>query len=121
MKKTVILLLAVLLPACASPKVDQAAMNFDHKKFETDLLECRGGNLLEATARTIGVGVLGSLFGLLNGATFGAIAGHGVEGAIVVGAVGGALGLVAGFEEVRKKHDGEIAGCLGERGYTLTG
>ena len=59
MKRTVIFLLAVLLPACTSPKVDQAAMNFDQKEFETDLLECRGGNLLEATARTIGIGVLG--------------------------------------------------------------
>ena len=120
MKQIVILLVAVLLSACASPRVDQAALNFDREKYEADLFRCRGGNLIKATASTIGFGVVGSVFGALNGASFGAIARYGAEAALVVGAIGGIVGLVAGFEEQRKKHDDEIAGCLNEKGYTLT-
>ena len=118
MKNFIIILLIVLLSACASPGVDRTAMNFDREKYETDLLECRGRNVLKATATTVVLGTVGSLIGAFYGVSLLVTE---VEGIIAFAALGGVVGLVAGFETERKKHDDEIAGCLDGRGYTLTG
>ena len=93
-------------------------MNFDRDKYETDLFECRGGNFLKATATTVVLGTVGSLIGAFYGASLWVT---GVEGILAFAALGGVVGLAAGFETERKKHDEEIAGCLNGRGYTLTG
>ena len=118
MKNFIIISLTALLAACASPEVDRAAVNFDGDKYETDLFECRGGNFLKATTTTVVFGTVGSLIGAFYGASLWVT---GVEGIIAFAALGGVVGLAAGFETKRKKHDNEIAGCLNGRGYTLTG
>ena len=118
MKNFIIISLTALLAACASPEVDRAAMNFDREKYETDLFECRGGNFLKATTTTVVLGTVGSLIGAFYGASLGVIKG---EGVIAFAALGGVVGLAAGFETERKKHDEEIAVCLDGRGYTLKG
>ena len=118
MKKFIIISLTALLTACASPEVDRAAMNFDREKYETDLFECRGRNFLKATTTTVILGTVGSLIGAFYGASLWVT---GVEGVIAFAALGGVVGLAAGFETERKKHDDEIAVCLNRRGYTLKG
>ena len=118
MKNFIIISLTALLAACASPEVDRTAMNFDRDKYETDLFECRGGNFLKATATTVVLGTVGSLIGAFYGAS---LLVTGVEGIIAFASLGGVIGLAAGFETERKKHDDEIAGCLDGRGYTLKG
>jgi len=118
LKNFIIISLTALLAACASPEVDRTAMNFDGDKYETDLFECRGGNFLKATTTTVVLGTVGSLIGAFYGASLGVITG---EGVIAFAALGGVVGLAAGFETERKKHDEEIAVCLNGRGYTLKG
>ena len=118
MKNFIIISLTALLAACASPEVDRTAMNFDREKYETDLFECRGGNFLKATTTTVVLGTVGSLIGAFYGASLGVFTG---EGVIAFAALGGVVGLAAGFETERKKHDEEIAVCLDGRGYTLKG
>jgi len=118
LKKFIIISLTALLAACASPGMDRTAMNFDREKYETDLLECRGRNVLKATATTVVLGTVGSLIGAFYGASLGVFTG---EGVLAFAALGGVVGLAAGFETERKKHGDEIAGCLNGRGYTLTG
>jgi outer membrane lipoprotein SlyB len=116
MKILTIVICAFVLSACMSPAIDEAAETFDTKAYETDLFECRGGNLVKSTAITFGAGVVGSLTGALHGAVLG-----GTEGSLVGGAIGAAIGLAVGFEDQRRNYDGEIADCLKERGYTLNG
>ena len=118
LKNFIIISLTILLAACASPEVDRMAINFDQAKYETDLFECRGGNFLKATTMTVVLGTVGSLIGAFYGAS---LLVTGVEGVIAFAALGGVVGLAAGFETERKKHDDEIAVCLNGRGYTLTG
>ena len=116
MKTLTIVICAILLSACMSPAVDQAVETFNKKAYETDLFECRSGNLVISSAFTLGAGVVGSLTGALHGAVLG-----GTEGTMVGGAIGGVIGLAAGFEDQRRHYNGEIADCLRERGYTLNG
>ena len=118
LKNFIIISLTALIAACASPEVDRTAMNFDQAKYETDLFECRGRNVLKATTTTVVLGTVGSLIGAFYGAS---LLVTGVEGIIAFASLGGVIGLAAGFETERKKHDDEIAGCLDGRGYTLTG
>ena len=118
MKNFIIISLTALIAACASPEVDRTAMNFDQAKYETDLFECRGRNVLKATTTTVVLGTVGSLIGAFYGASLGVFTG---EGIIAFASLGGVVGLAAGFETERKKHDDEIASCLDGRGYTLTG
>jgi len=118
LKNFIIISLTALLAACASPEVDRTAMNFDGDKYETDLFECRGGNFLKATTTTVVLGTVGSLIGAFYGASLGVFT---VEGVIAFTALGSVVGLAAGFETERKKHDEEIAVCLNGRGYTLKG
>ena len=118
MKNFIIISLTARIAACASPEVDRTAMNFDRDKYETDLFECRSGNFLKATTTTVVLGTVGSLIGAFYGAS---LLVTGVEGIIAFAALGGVVGLAAGFETERKKHGDYIAGCLNGRGYTLTG
>ena len=50
----------------------------------------------------------------------GAITAQGAEGGVVLGAVGGIVGLVAGFDQERNEYNDKIVGCIIGRGYTLT-
>jgi len=88
------ILVAAFLTACAAPSVDRSALNFNESKFTVDLNFCRGGNIAEASLKTIGKGALGSLAGAGVVALHGAAAAGSGE-AIVVGAVVGAVGHLA--------------------------
>lgn len=108
-----------ILTACAGPRVDRTAVDFNETNFTVDLNFCRGGNIAEATLKTIGKGAVGSLAGagivVLHGA---AAAGSGE--AVVVGAiVGAAIGLGIGANDAVEEHNQEISDCLREKGYEV--
>ena len=112
-------LAAAFLTACAAPNVDRSAVNFNESKFSIDLNLCRGGNIAEASLKTIGKGALGSLAGAGIVALHGAAAAGSGE-AIVVGAVVGAVvGLGVGANDAVEEHQQEIADCLREKGYEV--
>jgi hypothetical protein len=121
MKYLVIISFSIFLAACASPKIDQSAAHFDENKYQSDLSDCRGGSLLEASAVNLGNAVKGSLWGAFHGAPAGAMAGDGWEGAAIGAVVGATIGLGAGAKEAIEKHDTELAGCLLGKGYVVTG
>jgi len=54
MKLILIVSLLFILPACVSPLIDESVDGFDENTYHTDLYECRGGSLIEASAVTIG-------------------------------------------------------------------
>ena len=120
MTKTIIIALSLFLAACASPHVEQSAAHFDKTKYHTDLSDCRGGSLLEASAVNLGNAIKGSLWGAFHGAPAGALAGDGWEGAAIGAMVGATLGLGAGAKEAIEKHDTELFGCLRGKGYVVT-
>ena len=62
-RPTLILVAALALTGCAVPNVDHSAINFNESQFSIDLNVCRGGNIAEASLKTIGKGVVGSLAG----------------------------------------------------------
>jgi outer membrane lipoprotein SlyB len=112
-------ILATMLTACAAPNVDQSTPNFNENKFTVDLNFCRGGNIAEATFKTIGKGALGSLAGAGIVALHGAAVANSGE-AIVVGAVVGAVvGLGVGANDAIEEHNQDIADCLREKGYEV--
>jgi hypothetical protein len=79
----------------------------------------RIGNIVEATASTIGVGLVGSAIGAATVATYGAIAANSGE-AIVAGAiVGGVIGIGKGAADAVEEHNGKIADCLRSKGYQI--
>jgi len=115
----VTILVTAFLSACAAPSVDRSALNFNETKFTVDLNFCRGGNIAEASLKTIGKGALGSLAGAGIVALHGAVAAGSGE-AIVVGAVVGAVvGLGVGANDAIEEHQQEIANCLREKGYQV--
>ncbi|MBT3766522.1 MAG: hypothetical protein HOF84_11765 [Rhodospirillales bacterium] len=112
-------MVAAFLTACAAPSVDRSAFNFNETKYSLDLNFCRGGNIAEATAKTVGVGALGSLGGAAIMVMHGAAAANNGE-AIVVGAVVGAVvGLGVGANDAIEDHNQEVANCLREKGYQV--
>ena len=121
MKNFFVVLLPLFIAACALPTVDQTAASFDQTKYTTDLNNCRGGTLVEASTRTIGIAMAGSALGALHGASLGALGGEGWEGAAIGAVVGGTIGIGAGAVEAVDKHEAEIIGCLREKGYSVGG
>lgn len=115
------LALVLLVAACAAPRVDQAAATFDEADYTSDLNLCRGGNFLMASARTIGLTLLGSAYGAVEGAHYGAHEGDTAEGAAIGAVIGGTIGLTAGALQALEHHEAEIAGCLAEKGYVVIG
>jgi outer membrane lipoprotein SlyB len=113
------MLTAAFLTACAAPSVDRSAPDFNESKFTVELNICRGGNIAEASLKTIGKGALGSIAGAgvvaLHGA---ATAGSGE--AIVAGAIVGAvIGLGVGANDAIEEHNQGIAACLRGKGYEV--
>ena len=111
----------IMLSACAVPQVDQSSANFDKTKFTSDLNICRGGNFISASARSIGIAILGSAYGAAYGAHVGVMSGDTAEGAAIGAAVGGTIGLGAGARDALKKHEAEISSCLKDKGYLVAG
>ncbi len=75
------LTLLLTLSACATPQVDQTAATFNETEFTSDLNICRGGTFIEASAKSIGIAMLGSAYGALEGAYYGARDGDTAEAA----------------------------------------
>ena len=123
MKKQIAINLSFLLTlsACAAPQVDQTTSTFNETEFNSDLNICRGGNFIEASAKTIGVTVLGSAYGAVEGAFHGARDARTAENAAIGAAVGGTIGFTAGAFDALKKREAEIAGCLVQKGYLVAG
>ena len=123
MQKQVAIILSLLLTlsACATPQVDQTAATFNETEFTTDLNICRGGNFIEASAKSIGIALLGSASGALYGASAGAIHNDTAEGAAIGAAIGGAMGLTAGAFKALEEQEAEISDCLVEKGYLVAG
>jgi hypothetical protein len=110
---------AAILTACAAPNVDRSALNFDETRFTVDLNFCRGGNIAEASLKTIGKGALGSLAGAGIVALHGAVAAGSGEAIVVGAAVGAVIGLGIGANDAIEEHELEIADCLREKGYQV--
>jgi hypothetical protein len=115
------LFLLLTLAACATPAVDQTAATFNESEFTSDLNICRGGAFITASAKSIGVAILGSAYGALEGASWGAESGDTAEGAVIGAAIGGTIGLTAGALEALEKHEADITGCLVQKGYRVAG
>lgn len=113
--------LTFALAACSAPQIDQSAATFNQSKYTSDLNLCRGGSIVEASARSIGVAMVGSALGAVNGASLGMWNGNGWEGAAIGAAVGGTIGIGVGAFEAIEKHDTEISSCLRDKGYVVTG
>ena len=121
MKNIIIALLSITLAACVSPNVEQSAINFDEKKFSTDLNNCRGGTVFEASATSIGLAAGGAIAGAFHVGPWSAAWGNGWEGAAIGAALGGAIGFGAGAIDSIKKYNTEITTCLSNKGYIMTG
>jgi len=123
MQKQIAISLSLLLTlsACATPQVVQTTATYNEPEFISDLNICRGGNFLTASARSIGIAMLGSAYGAIYGAHIGAHSGDTAEGAAIGAVIGGTIGLTAGAFEALEKHEAEIAGCLVQKGYLVAG
>ena len=108
---------AALLGACANVDVDRSVAGFDEATYASDLSECRGGSAGGFVAEAMGHTLLGSAYGLLHGAYYGALTGDSGEGAVVGTIIGGAVGLGLGGHDAAKAHDEELARCLRDKGY----
>jgi hypothetical protein len=117
--RLIMLMILLLLSACAVPQVDHKAFGFDQETFQTDMSDCRGGTLLESSASSLGNVAVGSLWGAFHGAPAGAMAGDGWEGAAIGAVVGGIIGLGVGASEAIEQREQKIAGCLRRKGYVL--
>lgn len=113
--------IVLALSSCAAPVVDRSGAVFNEETFASDLDNCRGGNVIIATAKAFGVTVLGSAYGLVQGAVYGAKGSDKVEAAAIGAAVGGTIGLTAGALQALDNHEAQIVGCLAENGYWVVG
>ena len=109
----------MLLSACVSPTVDSSAQTFDETKYAVDLDNCRGGTVLDVALHGLGGAVIGSAYGLLQGASTGAITGRTPEGAIVGVIVFGVAGAAVGAYEPIQEQKQSVARCLSGKGYVL--
>jgi len=85
MQKQVAIILSLLLTlsACATPQVDPTTATYNQTAFTTDLNVCRGGNFIEASAKSIGIAMLGSAYGTLSGIHAGAVHDDTLKGAAI--------------------------------------
>jgi outer membrane lipoprotein SlyB len=113
------ILVTAFLTACAAPDVNRSALNFNENKFSIDLNLCRGGNIAEASLKTIGKGALGSLAGAGIVALHGAVAAGSGEAVVAGAIVGAVIGLGIGANDAIEEHQREIADCIREKGYEV--
>lgn len=118
-RPALILTLAIALTGCAAPDVNRSAVNFNESKFSADLNLCRGGNIAEASLKTIGKGAVGSLAGAGIVALHGAVAAGSGEALVAGAIVGAVIGLGVGANDAIEEHNQEIADCLREKGYEV--
>ena len=112
------LALGAVLIGCSTPNVDTTSSKFSQTTYSSDLNQCRGGNIAEASLKTIGVGVVGSVVGAAHFAAL-AIHADSAEVAVAGAAIGAAVGIGVGAFDAVKKRDDAIADCLREKGYDV--
>ena len=112
---------AVLLSACANIDIDRNAEDFDEMTYDRDLSECRGGPAAMFALSGMEFAVIGSVYGLVNGARIGSSAGNTDKGAIIGTIVGGLMGFGAGAYDAIDEHDAALERCLRDKGYDAAG
>jgi hypothetical protein len=118
-RPAILLFAALALAACAAPDVNRSAANFSESEFSVDLNLCRGGNIAEASLKTLGKGAVGSLAGAGVMVLHGAAAANSGEAIVVGAAIGAVIGLGVGANDAIEEHELEIAACLREKGYEV--
>ena len=114
---TAAVLLIFLLGACANIDVDRSAADFDETAYASELSACRGGPAALFAISRLEAAVIGSVYGLLEGAHIGAAAGNTDKGAVIGAIVGSVLGLNYGAHRSIHRHDETLARCLRDKGY----
>ena len=117
MRTSLIAAVTLSLGACANIDIDRSADSFDQEAYDDALSECRGGPAALFALSGMETAVIGSLYGLVNGANIGANAGNADKGAIIGTIVGGVLGFGAGAYNAIDEHDAALERCLREKGY----
>ena len=118
-RPALILVAALVLAGCAAPNVNRSAADFNETTFSVDLNLCRGGNIAEASLKTIGKGAVGSLAGAGVMVRHGAAAANSGEAIVVGAAIGAVIGLGIGAHDAVEEHELEIADCLRQKGYEV--
>jgi hypothetical protein len=118
-RPALILVAALVLAGCAAPNVNRSAADFNETTFSVDLNLCRGGNIAEASLKTIGKGAVGSLAGAGVMVLHGAAAANSGEAIVVGAAIGAVIGLGIGAHDAVEEHELEIADCLRQKGYEV--
>lgn len=108
---------AVLLVACANVDVDRSATSFDEDTYANDLSECRGGPAMVFVVERLESALIGSAYGLVQGALYGVLKGNSADGALIGTILGGAVGLGVGGYDAAAEHDRELVQCLRDKGY----
>ena len=117
--KRIVLILTILVSACASPNLDRAVTGFDAQAYAADLDACRGGHDGVAALETFKAVVKGSLIGTYYGLLGGASHGEGIEG-MAIGAVSGAVvGLGVGGPKALDERNATVRNCIEGKGYTV--
>ena len=114
---TAAVLLIFLLGACANIDVVRSAADFDETAYASDLSACRGGPAALFAISRLEAAMIGSVYGLIEGAHIGAAAGNTDKGAVIGAIVGSVLGLNYGAHRSIHRHDEALARCLRDKGY----
>ena len=118
-RPALILVATLALTGCAAPNVNHSAVDFNESQFTMDLNLCRGGTIAEASLKTIGKGVVGSLAGAGIVALHGAAVARSGEAIVDGAAIGAVIGLGVGANDAVEEHNQEISDCLREKGYEV--
>jgi hypothetical protein len=117
--KLQVILIALLLSGCAFPNIDMSGPSFDEARYESDLTECREGNVATAFLYGTGGALAGAFIGASNGAYYGAVTGGVGEGAIIGSLAGLVVGLGAGGVGAVIKNGEKVGSCLSGKGYVV--
>ena len=109
-----LLFTVLLLSACSTIAVDESQVGFDEATFQIALNDCRGGNLIDASFKTLEISIIGAGLGAAEGASAGACCGDSAEGAAIGAALGGFIGLLKGAHDAISEHETSFTSCLEE-------
>ncbi len=115
----IVVALAILLSACASPEADPSVSTFDENSYSLALADCRGGSIAVFMWDGLTSAAVGAAWGAAEGAQWGAYHGGVDESAIIGSIVGGVLGLGVGAIEALSEHHDEFDRCMRNKGYSV--
>ena len=117
--KRIVLLVSMVLAACAGPTVDRDTASFDETQYASDLNECRGGNAVTFALYGLGGAVIGAALGASEGVTTGALYGDAGEGALYGAVAGSVIGFGLGAYKALDEQDKDLRQCLASKGWLL--